>query len=42
LKTAQIDLPKKPFDRGLDAYFKGIFLLVNLNLFAVGLDDKGG
>ena len=38
LESAKIDLPKKPFDRGLDAYFKGI-LLVYLNLFAVRLDN---
>ena len=41
LETANIDLPKKPFYRGLDAYFKGI-LLVKLNLFAVRLDGKCG
>ena len=41
LENAKIDLPKKPFYRGLDAYFKGI-LLFHLNLFAVKLDDKSG
>lgn len=43
LETAKIDLPKKPIYRGLDAYFKGVFLLVvGLNLFAVRLDDNSG
>ena len=40
-ETAKIDLPTKPFDRRLDAYFKGI-LLVSLNLFAVKLDNQCG
>ena len=41
LENARIDLPIKPFDRGLDAYFKGI-LLVKLNLFAMRLDNQCG